>query len=238
MNVTQKIVFSMMMVLLIGILVLQHKLADNFSVMGIVLFMVISSLVVGSLFAPRPTRTHKIIGIAIFFIFIGDIFLVFSKTIPGVPKDALLSTVLGMLGFLCAYAMLIRLFTRHFSLGIKDMIMMVPVLAVLIPVLITLVPRIEGIFRYFAIFFGLFVGFMAWNALCTIHRKYFNKNVALRFAVAGFFMFLSDMGVAFVLFYPGMMTNAPWLENEIWITYVPAWTLVFVNLLEEKLLKE
>ena len=116
--------------------------------------------------------------------------------------------------------------------------MMIPVLAVLIPVLITLVPRIEGIFRYFAIFFGLFVGFMAWNALCTIHRKYFSKNVAFRFALAGFFMFLSDMGVAFVLFYPGLMTNAPWLENEIWITYVPAWTLVFVNLLEEKLLKE
>jgi Na+/proline symporter len=62
MNVTQRIVFSMMMVLLIGILVLQHKLADNFSVMGIVLFIVISSLVVFSLFAPRPTRAHKIIG--------------------------------------------------------------------------------------------------------------------------------------------------------------------------------
>ena len=43
------------------------------------------------------------------------------------------------------------------------------------------------------------------------------------------------MGVAFVMFYPGMQTNSPWLENEIWITYVPAWTLIFINLLEEKL---
>lgn len=48
-------------------------------------------------------------------------------------------------------------------------------------------------------------------------------------------MLLSDMGVAFVFFYPGLVHNAPWLENEIWITYVPAWTLVLTNLLEEKL---
>jgi hypothetical protein len=53
--------------------------------------------------------------------------------------------------------------------------------------------------------------------------------------MAGFLMLLSDMGVAFVMFYPGMQSNVPWLENEIWITYVPAWTLVFINLLEEKL---
>jgi hypothetical protein len=150
-------------------------------------------------------------------------------------KEDLLIKVPGMIGFICAYSTLTWLFTRKFSFGKKDLLMLLPVLAVITPVLYTLLPRIEGPMFYFAIFFTFVVSFMAWNGLCGIHRGFYTRKVAVRFAIAGFLMLLSDMGVAFVMFYPGMQSNVPWLENEIWITYVPAWTLVFINLLEEKL---
>ena len=231
----QKIVLTILMVDLCGILYLQHLLADNFAIMGIVLYMVILSLAAGSWMAPRPTRLHRIVGRAILFIAVGDFFLVFLGTLSMFGKENLVIKVPGMIGFICAYSTLIWLFTRRFTFRKQDLLMLLPVFVIIIPVLYTLLPLIEGPMFYFAIFFTFIVSFMAWNGLCGLHRGFYTKTVSTRFAIAGFLMLLSDMGVAFVMFYPGMQTNVPWLENEIWITYVPAWTLVFLNLLEEKL---
>ena len=49
----QKTVFIILMVDLCGILYLQHLLADNFAIMGVVLYTVILSLAAGSLVVPR-----------------------------------------------------------------------------------------------------------------------------------------------------------------------------------------
>ena len=236
MNRVQRIVFSMLMTYLAAILVLQHLLSDNFRIMGIVLYALIASIFVGSRFAPAPTKTHRTLARAIMFIVIGDFFLILLGTFPCISKGDLFVKVGGMIGFLCAYGTLITLYIRNFSFGKKDFLASLPVLAVLGPVLGVLLPLVPPGMKVFSVVFGLTVGFMAWNALCQIHRAYFTGTVAIRTAVSGFLMFLSDMGVAFVFFYPGMEQNSPWLENEIWITYVPAWSLVFVNLLEEKLL--
>lgn len=229
--------FVIFMIDLCGILYLQHLLPDNFAIMGVVLYTVIISLCAGSLMAPRHTPLHRIVGLAIIFIAFGDLFLVFMGTLPMFGKEDYVIKVPGMIGFICAYSTLSWLYTRNFSIGKKDLLMLLPVLAVIVPVLYTLLPRIEGPMFYFGIFFTLIVSFMAWNSLCSLHRGFYTRKVAARFAMAGFLMLLSDMGVAFVMFYPGMQTNAPWLENEIWITYVPAWTLIFINLLEEKLVR-
>ena len=237
MRLVQRMIFAVFMVYLCGILVLQHLLAEaeNFAIMGIVLYTVIVAVFVASRLAPKPTRLHRIVARAIMFIVVGDFFLVLMGTLPFFTKDDLFVKVFGMAGFLCAYFTLAWLFTRNFSLGKKDLIKTLPVLVVIIPVLLTLVPLIQGPMVIFAIFFTCIVSFMAWNGLCATHRGFYTPAVARRFALAGFLMLLSDMGVAFVFFYPGLVHNAPWLENEIWITYVPAWTLVLINLLEEKL---
>jgi hypothetical protein len=232
----QRIVFSMLLVQTAGILLLQHMLADNFRVMGTIAYTVITSLFIGSRFAPRLTATHAVVGRAIMFIWLGDFFLVFLGTLPWFSKTDLFLQMAGMVFFMCAYGTLIWLYTRRFRFAGRDVIALLPVLFILIPVLIILLPYIKGVMLAFALLFAAVVGFMAWNALCTIHRGYFSKKAAIRFAISGSLMFLSDMGVAFVFFYPGMQSNVPFLENEIWITYVPSWALVFVNLLEEKLL--
>ncbi|MBM4452360.1 MAG: hypothetical protein FJ013_08035 [Chloroflexi bacterium] len=238
MNLTQKLIFAMVMVELAGILVLSHVLVANYRGEGIAKFAIMASIFVASLLVPKLTKMHRVIGLAFIFVFIGDFFLVFLGTLPGISKDDLFVKIGGMIGFLGAYSTLIWLLTRKFSFGIKDILALLPVLVVLVPVMAILVPHISGPFLIFAVVFGLVVGGMAWNALCTVHRGYYTRKVAVRFAIAGFLMFFSDMGVAFVFFYPGMQSNVPWLENEIWITYVPAWTLILMNLLEQKLLSK
>lgn len=231
----QKTVLIIFFVDLCGILVLQHYLEVKNPIIGIVLYTVILSMVLGSLLAPRKTKIHRIVGYAIMFIAIGDFFLVLLGTQPFFPDYEHIINPAGMFGFMCAYATLIWVFTRNFSLTKKDLVKTIPVLLIVGPVLLLLIPRIQGPMIVLAIIFSIIVSFMAWNALCCIHRGFYCRNVAIRFALAGFLMLLSDMGVAFALFYPGTISTSPWLQNEIWITYIPAWTLIFVNLLEEKL---
>lgn len=234
MSQIQKIILTIFLVDLCGILYLQHPLEIKNPIIGVVLFTVIMSLVLASLMVKKKSKDHQTIGYAILFIGLGDVFLVISGIF--LPDYDHISNPLGMLAFMCAYATLSLLFAKNFALQKSDMLKAIPVLLVILPVLSILLPNIQGVMFILAIVFSLVVSFMAWNALCCLHRGYYNNKVATRFAIAGFLMLLSDMGVAFVLFYPApAISQSAWLQNEIWITYVPAWALIFVNLLEEKL---
>jgi hypothetical protein len=238
MNLTQRVIFAMLMVLLTGILVLSHVPVDNLAAKGVAKYALIATIFTASLFAMKPTRIHKVLGLAIIFLFIGDFFLVFLWNVLSNYSDILLIVkICGMAGFLSGYVCLIWVYTRKFSFVAKDILATIPVLIVVVPVLIILVPLVSGAFLIFALIFALGVSFMAWSAICTLRRGYYTKKVAVRFALAGFLMFLSDMGVAFIMFYPGM-ENFPWLENEVWITYIPAWTLILVTTFEDNLLNE
>ena len=104
--------------------------------------------------------------------------------------------------------------------------------------LIILLPHASGPFLIVALVFAFTVAFMAWSALCTIHRGYYTRAVSMRFAIAGYLMFLSDMGVAITFFYPGMQGNIPWLLNEVWVTYIPAWALILVTIAGNQLTSE
>ena len=57
----------------------------------------------------------------------------------------------------------------------------------------------------------------------------------LAIAIADYLMFQSDHAVGFSFFYPGQHLNQPWLGTFIWVTYIPAWTLILVNLSESRL---
>jgi hypothetical protein len=140
-------------------------------------------------------------------------------------------------GFLSAYFSLTWVYARKLSFTAKDLLSALPVLAILVPILILLLPHVTGPFLIFALVFSFIVSFMAWNGICTIHRGYYRRTVAIKFAVAGYLMFLSDMGVAIGFFYPGMQGNIPWLLNEIWVTYIPAWTLILITIAEERLVE-
>jgi len=235
MSTTQKVVFTMIMIELLGILVLSHVPVNNLAVKGVAKYSLIATIFAASFFPTKPTRIHKILGLAIIFLFIGDFFLVFLWNVLG--EGPLYVKIAGQLAFLSAYICLIWVYTRKFKFAVKDILASLPILAVLIPILIILLPRVSSEMLIISLFFALVVSFMAWRAICTVYNGYFINKVAIRFAIAGFLMFLSDMGVAFIFFYPGM-ENVPLLENEVWITYIPAWALILINIFEEKLLIE
>lgn len=237
-NLMQRIIFAMVMVQLAAILVLQYVLVNNDVAFGIVKYTIITTIFVAALLLPKPSRIHKALWLAILLLFIGDFFLVFLwLVLLGVEGDSLIIKVGGMVGFLSAYACLIWVYTRRFSLGARDLLSALPVLAVLVPMLIFLLPHVTGPFLIIALVFAFIVGFMAWNAICTIHRGYYRRDVSIRFAIAGYLMFLSDMGVALTFFYPGMQGNIPWLLNEVWVTYIPGWTLILITIAENTLLE-
>ena len=235
MNTTQKVIFTMIIVQLLGILILSHVPVSNLAVKGVAKYSLIATIFAASFFPKKPTSIHKILGLAIVFLFIGDFFLVFLWNILG--EGPLYVKIAGQLAFLSAYVCLIWVYTRKFKFAIKDILAALPVLAVLVPILLILLPRVSAEMLVISLVFALVVSFMAWRAICTVYGAYYIKKVAIRFAIAGFLMFLSDMGVAFIFFYPGM-ENVPLLENEVWITYIPAWALILLSIFEEKLLNE
>lgn len=231
----QQVIFAIVMTQLFSILILLHLLVDNYTALGVAKYAVISSIFISSLFFRKPTKEHKFIAIAILFLFIGDFFLILIGTFPGISPNDFFVKIGGMVGFLIAYLSLIYVYQKNLSFGKQDIIAMLPVLAVVIPAMIILIPYVKGLLLLWALVFTTSLGFMAWSAICTVHRGYYNRKTALRFAIAGYLMFLSDMGVGFSFFYPGLHRNMPWLGNEIWLTYIPAWTLILINLTEEKL---
>jgi hypothetical protein len=220
---------------LAAVLVLFHRLQDDYGSLGLVKYAVIGSIFVASRLLPRPTADHRWLAAAVAFLFVGDFFLIFVGTLPGVTPDQAWVKVGGMVGFFTAYLCLLGAYWRRVTLRRADLVAAVPVLAALVPIAFMLVPRLQGAMLAWALVFAAFLSLMAWSALATLHRGYYSRPIARRFALAGYLMFLSDLAVAMSFFYPGLHRNQPWLGTFIWITYVPAWALVVVNLAEPRL---
>lgn len=231
----QRIFLAVILVQLAAVLVLFHLLADDYRALGIVKYAVIGSIFAASRFLPRPTSDHRWLAAAVALLFVGDFFLIFVGTLSGVSPDLAWVKVGGMAGFLGGYLCLLTAYWRRVTWERADLWKLLPVLAALVPVAVVLLPHLEGAMRAWALVFTAFLSLMAWSALCTVHRGYYERTVALRFAAAGYLMFLSDLAVGLSFFYPGLHRNMPWLGTWIWITYIPAWALIVVNLSEPKL---
>ena len=231
----QRIFVAMVLTQLVAVLVLFHLLSDDYAALGTVKYAVIGSIFAASLFLPKPTADHRWLAAAIAFLFVGDFFLIFVGTLPGVSPDRTWVKVGGMIGFLSAYLCLLVAYWRHVAFGRRELLSAVPVLIAVAPVAVVLIPHLHGAMLAWALVFALFLTLMAWSALCTVHRGYYARPVAVRFAIAGFLMFLSDLAVGLSFFYPGLHRNQPWLGTWIWLTYVPAWALIVVNLAEPRL---
>jgi uncharacterized membrane protein YhhN len=100
-----------------------------------------------------------------------------------------------------------------------------------------LYPHINKELRFGLLLFCFILCYMAWTAVSTLFRGYFSPGASCRIALAGYLMFLSDMGVANSLFNPALAGQpAPMLDVFVWVTYVPAWTLIVVTIADDNLL--
>ncbi len=234
----QRIFLGVVLTQLAAVLVLFHLFEGNYRALGIVKYSVIGSIFVASQLLPRPTTDHRWLVAAVACLFLGDFFLILLGTLPGFSPDQTLVKVGGMVGFLTAYLCLLGAYWRRAEWSRVEWLLLLPVVGALAPVAIVLLPHLDGAMRLWALVFTAFLALMAWSALCTVPRGYYLPTVARRFAIAGYLMFLSDLAVGMSFFYPDLDRNQPWLGTLIWITYVPAWALVVVNLAEPELRRD
>lgn len=234
----QRIFLGVVFTQLGAVLVLFHLLEDNYRALGVVKYAVIGSMFVASRLLPRPTTDHRWLAAAVACLFVGDFFLILLGTLPGFSPDQTVVKVGGMVGFLASYLCLLGAYWRRVRWSRAELLLLLPVVGALVPVAVLLLPQLGGVMRAWALVFTAFLALMAWSALCTLPRGYYARPVARRFALAGFLMFLSDLAVGLSFFYPGLHRNQPWLGTFIWITYVPAWALIVVNLAEPRLRRE
>jgi hypothetical protein len=172
-------------------------------------------------------RPKGLIGWAVLFMVLGDFFLNYCAVFPGLARRLI---PFGLVGFAISYFLLTLAFRGRFKFGIGELFLLLVVLSLLLPLFFELYPYFMGRFYFYGLLiFGLLLGYMAWTLMSTIFRIDHKHRVSCYVALAGFFILVSDVAVAHSLFNPAYIgLFIPWLENLIWITFVPAWTLLVI----------
>lgn len=178
---------------------------------------------------------QKIMTLALFFVVVGDFFLVFSRVILDL---GIYSEIFGMTGFFIAYLCLIAVYQKNFKLGKAEILTIIPVISIFLFIFFSLKIYVKGPMLIAALVFGLELSYMTWTSICTIFRNYYKAPIARLIALSSILMFICDMGVAYHIFHPEYIIRfTSWLENIIWAAYIPGWTFLAVIINEENLLR-
>lgn len=232
MNSTQKRLLIIYFPLTILVLILDHIYPDAKMILRLK-YAIMVTLFLSSVIVSKKFLEQKIMALSLFFLVIGDFFLVFYYTLDF--KIDLSS--IGAAGFLCAYICLIIAYQKNFKIGIKEIIAGILMLAILLYIFFSLSPYVHGAILAGGVIFSLVLSYMTWTGICTLFRSYFTKKVSKLIAISSILMFICDMGVAFSRFYPiHSKSFMPWLQNIIWAAYIPGWTLLVVVIADNILL--
>ncbi|MDP4161100.1 MAG: lysoplasmalogenase family protein [Bacillota bacterium] len=196
-------------------------------------WVTVLTIFIAALSIEKKCLEQKVLTVAAFFMVIGDFFLGLGERI-GILKSW--DVPLGMFGFMISYIFLIIAFQKNFSIKGKNLWAILPIAVVFITIFFNLAEFVKGPMFVAALVFGLVLCYMCWTALCSLFRGYFSKKAAWLIAISGCLIFISDMGVAHAVFNPLFKGQfVPWLKVYIWITFVPAWTLILATVTEENL---
>lgn len=232
MNIKQKVLLSIFLPVTVLIVILDNVF-PNAGMVNCFKFTTVCAIFLASSRIRKKYREQAILNAAVFFAVVGDFFLNLCSTVPDLAAKVV---PFGIMGFWAAYILLIFVFHKGYGAGWKELLAAVPVLGFFIPNLISLHPFVTGFMLWGALLFGFVLCFMAWTSIGAMFRGYYRPEVSCRMALSGYLMFISDMGVANSLFNPAFAGHfVPWLENIIWGTYVPAWTLIAVAIAEDRL---
>ncbi len=232
MNSIQKRLLIIYLPLTILILILDHMYPDAKMVLRLK-YAIMITLFLSSVIVSKKFLEQKIMALSLFFLVIGDFFLVFYYTLDF--KIDL--SPIGAAGFLCAYICLIIAYQKNFKIGIKEITAGILMLAILLYIFFSLSPYVHGVILAGSLIFSLVLSYMTWTGICTLFRGYFTRKVSKLIAISSILMFICDMGVAFSKFYPIYSKSfIPWLQNIIWAAYIPGWTLLVVVIADNILL--
>lgn len=234
MNRRQRILLSVFLTLTAAIVLLDN-IFPGASMVNCFKFATIAAILLATLSFRKRYREQIILNVAVFFAVVGDFFLNLCSAIPQLAAKAV---PFGIAGFFLAYLLLIAVFHRKPGPGWKELLAAVPVLGVFIPNFMVLHSHVDGWLKWGAIVFSFILCFMSWTAIGTTFRGYYGLRSSCFMALAGYMMFVSDMGVANSLFNPAYAGQfVPWLENIIWGTFIPAWTLIAVVIAGEDMFR-
>ena len=180
-------------------------------------------------------REQKILVFAFICTLVSDYFFILLRA---TDPDFVNRELYGMLGFVLAYVFLIMAFQRKFKVGKRELFVFVPFACIFILVFIALMEYAVGFMFWAAIILGIVLCYTGTVMASSLFLGYFSNSVALRIALAGSILFLSDMLVAFSIFHPDFQGFVLWKENAIWVTYMIGWTMILSVAAEEHLLAE
>ena len=218
------------LVALAGVLVLQHLLEDDYEALGVAKYAVNTSIFLVSVVLPKRAREQRVLGMAFKFVFVADFFLVLAGTLPGLSPEDIAVKIPGLAVFSLGYFCFSYLALQGAKWNARELAMAIPILAVALPVGAACHARMRPEQAAFFWAFLPFVSFVGWCGLSAYPRGAYRPEVRRLFALSGCLFFLSELGVAVGTFFPGLTRNTSWIGNEIWLTYIPAWTSMLVAL--------
>lgn len=230
----QRKIFAVFFSLTVVILLLNIVLPGNKAV-SFIKFTTVLFLFFYSLGAKKQYFEQKVMTAALFFTAVGDYFLNLCYAFPGFGWE---KAVYGVVAYSVSYLLLIFAFQKGIKLGVSEFFAAVLVLLAFTPFFIELYPFFNGIVLYFAFFFSIILCYMTWTAICTLFSGYFTLVSSIWIALAAILILISDIGVANSVLNPYFAGKfVAWLENLIWGTFIPAWTLILIVIFEDNLIK-
>lgn len=146
------------------------------------------------------------------------------------------AALLGALCFLAAYLGLLDVFLKKPRFDIRELFLLLPLLAVLLYALQHIRLFLATPLSYGVGIFAIILVLMSWRSSCTVFEGYYSLKASLMMAAAGHLILISDLTVGAAVFYPELAgAFNPYVTNTIWGTLLLAWFLINMLIAEDNL---
>lgn len=227
MNNAQRVILATYPVFTGLILLSEYYSEPNFA--AYLKIAVMLALTISVVWLAKVCDEQKVMALAFIFMALGDFFFV----IPPTRDDMLIPY--GIAGFLAAYLCLIVAFRKNASFGLAEIIIALPILAVLLYLAAILLPYLTLPLFIGTVLFAAMLCYMTWTAICTLPRGYFSTKTAWFIALGACLIFASDIRLAYEVFYP-LLDNRLMIEASCFVRgpFVAGWVLLAVASAEDQ----
>ena len=231
-NRFQKVILVIFLTITAVLLVLDRFLPGAV-IVNTIKFTTVLALFFIAFIAKKRYPEQVFLTIAVFFVMMGDFLLNLCSIYPLLYQRVM---VMGGIDFLVAYSLLIWVGKKNMRFGYREILSALPLIAVYVFTLGSLYSFIEKAMLIKVVPLSLVLFSMTWISLCTVFSNCYSPAVSSRMALSGVLILISDIAIANDFFNPNYAGQyVPWLKNIIWGAYVPAWTLVVLNITEDRM---
>jgi hypothetical protein len=177
------------------------------------------------LFLKKATWIYRWMVVGFFVMLCGDIAFVFFH-----------NNIFGIGLYLVSYLFVIAALHKKPKFDRLELLAFLGILAIYGVVAVhLLIPNLSTELLIAAMIFGVVLSLMSWTGFMSPRRHFFVRSVAFLFAIGAGFILVSDVAVAYLIFYPGFTGYILWLELLVRATFMAGW-LAFALALSGKTL--